>query len=160
MGRPRRPTGVDTMAIGFFETLRDETLRIEVGAAVAADLAAENIELSTPDLSGAVRRSIIIRRGERQGLSANVLRMDEEVRSPLRPDTRQRLLGALASVLPECGAVLVSDYAKGVVDQALVGEIAALARSAAGPRPAALILVDPKAQDFSRYAGCFAPFKP
>ena len=72
---------MDTMAIGFFETLRDETLRIEVGAAVAADLAVENIELSTPALSGAVRRSIITRRGERQGLSANVLRMDE-VRLP------------------------------------------------------------------------------
>jgi hypothetical protein len=69
------------MAIGFFETLRDETLRMEVGAAVAADLAAENIELSRPDLSGAVRRSIVTRRAERHGLSANVLRMDE-VRLP------------------------------------------------------------------------------
>jgi len=69
------------MAIEFFETLRDEGLRIEVGAAVAADLATENIELSTPDLSGAVRRSIIIRRAERHGLSAQVLRMDE-VRLP------------------------------------------------------------------------------
>src|SRR2546421_346822 len=43
MGRPRRPTGVDTMAIGFFGTLRDGTLRNQVGAAVAAAPAAPDV---------------------------------------------------------------------------------------------------------------------
>ena len=51
-----------TMAMTFVQTLRDETLRIEVGAPVVSDLAVENLVLSTPALSRAVRRSIIERR--------------------------------------------------------------------------------------------------
>jgi hypothetical protein len=65
------------MSVTFFETLRDETLRIEIGAAAASGLAVENVELSTRDLSGAVRGSIIVRRADGPGLSANQLAMDE-----------------------------------------------------------------------------------
>jgi hypothetical protein len=50
------------MATTFTQTLRDETLRLEVGAPVLADVAVENLELSTPALSQAVRRSVIERR--------------------------------------------------------------------------------------------------
>jgi hypothetical protein len=50
------------MALTFVQTLRDETLRFEVGSPVVSDLAVENLELSTPALSRAVRRSVIERR--------------------------------------------------------------------------------------------------
>jgi hypothetical protein len=50
------------MAMTFVQTLRDETLRLEVGSPVVSDLAVENLELSTPALSRAVRRSVIERR--------------------------------------------------------------------------------------------------
>ena len=50
------------MATTFVRTLRDETLRLEVGGPVVADLAVENVELSTPALSRAVRQSVIERR--------------------------------------------------------------------------------------------------
>jgi hypothetical protein len=46
----------------FFQILHDETLRTELGAAVVADLAVENLELSSKATSMAVRRSIIERR--------------------------------------------------------------------------------------------------
>ena len=46
----------------FFQILHDETLRTELGAAVVAGLAVENLELSTPASSMAVRRTIIERR--------------------------------------------------------------------------------------------------
>lgn len=46
----------------FLQTLRDETLRLEVGRPVLSDLAVENLVLSTPALSQAVRRSVIERR--------------------------------------------------------------------------------------------------
>ena len=46
----------------FLQFLRDETLRTELGSDVIADLAVENLELSTPARSQAVRRSIIERR--------------------------------------------------------------------------------------------------
>jgi hypothetical protein len=51
-----------TMATSFVQALRDETLRIEVGAPVVSDLAVENLVLSTTNLSRAVRRSVIERR--------------------------------------------------------------------------------------------------
>ena len=50
------------MATSFVQTLRDETLRIEVGSPVVSDLAVENLELSTQSLSRAVRQSVIERR--------------------------------------------------------------------------------------------------
>jgi hypothetical protein len=50
------------MAMTFVQTLRDETLRLEVGGPVVADLAVENIELSSPAISQAVRQSVIGRR--------------------------------------------------------------------------------------------------
>ena len=50
------------MAMTFVDTLRDETLRYEIGSPVLAGLAVENLELSGPALSQAVRRSVIERR--------------------------------------------------------------------------------------------------
>lgn len=50
------------MPITFLQTLRDETLRTELGAEVVADLAVENLDLSTPARSAAVRRCAIARR--------------------------------------------------------------------------------------------------
>lgn len=50
------------MAMTFLQSLRDETLRLELGSPVISGLAVENIELSTPTLSRAVRQSVIERR--------------------------------------------------------------------------------------------------
>jgi len=75
------------MSNAYLHTLRDEVLRIEVGPAVASDLAVENLDLSTPALSRAVRLSIITRRAERPvvtGLSRNRLTMYEVVLPPVR----------------------------------------------------------------------------
>lgn len=47
----------------FLQTLRDETLRAELGAEVLAGLAVENLDLSTPDRSAAVRCVVIAQRG-------------------------------------------------------------------------------------------------
>lgn len=52
------------MATTFVQTLRDETLRLEVGSLVVSDLAVENVEQSTPALSRAVRQSVVERRAE------------------------------------------------------------------------------------------------
>ena len=69
------------MSSTYFELLRDETLRIEVGPAAAADLAVENVRLSTEDLSRAVRSSVLVRRADAPRLSANLLTM-KDVRLP------------------------------------------------------------------------------
>ena len=61
----------------FFVMLRNEALRVEIGAGAVSELAVENIGLSTRELSRAVRRSVIVRRAGGTGLSANRLRMEE-----------------------------------------------------------------------------------
>ena len=47
------------MSESFFQILHNETLRTELGAAVVAGLAVENLELSCLATSMAVRRTII-----------------------------------------------------------------------------------------------------
>jgi D-beta-D-heptose 7-phosphate kinase/D-beta-D-heptose 1-phosphate adenosyltransferase len=81
----------------------------------------------------------------------HVLRMDQEVRGLLPAAVRGHLVDSLRKALGGCDAVLVSDYAKGVVDEGLVPEIAAMARRAGRPLP---VIVDPKSHDFARYRGC------
>lgn len=70
------------MATSFVQTLQDETLRIELGFSVVSVLAVDNVELSTPSLSRAVRQSVIERRGEPVvRVAPNLLEM-HEVRLP------------------------------------------------------------------------------
>src|SRR5262249_8749706 len=58
------------------------------------------------------------------------------------------LLAALEAALPAVDVVLLSDYAKGVLSDALLRQAIAKAH-AAGKR----LIVDPKSRDFRRYAG-------
>jgi hypothetical protein len=46
----------------FLQVVRDETLRLELGSGVLSDLAVENLDLSTPARSLAVRQTVIERR--------------------------------------------------------------------------------------------------
>jgi D-beta-D-heptose 7-phosphate kinase/D-beta-D-heptose 1-phosphate adenosyltransferase len=80
-----------------------------------------------------------------------MLRLDSEDRSPLQPGDRAKLIEAARRTLAKCSAILISDYAKGVVDRHLVADIAELTRNAAVRVP---ILVDPKLPDFTAYRGC------
>ena len=60
------------MRESFFQILHDETLRTELGQAVVADLAVENLELSTRARTEAVRRTIIERRAGVEFVAAPV----------------------------------------------------------------------------------------
>ena len=70
------------MSSSYVEILRDETLRIEIGPAAAADLAVENAELSTGARTRAVRSSVIVRRADAPVPSSNRLTMGD-VRLPV-----------------------------------------------------------------------------
>ena len=74
------------------------------------------------------------------------IRYDREVRMPLSSPLRDELLESLLSVLPQASAVLISDYAKGVVDQMLMEQIHRACKSKNIPW-----VVDPKPQHKSFY---------
>ncbi len=77
-----------------------------------------------------------------------LLRADSETTTAVNSETAKKLLGEFAGGLPECSVVLLSDYAKGVMNGAVAQQFIAIAREAGKP-----VIVDPKGRDFSRYKG-------
>ena len=83
-----------------------------------------------------------------------LLRVDEETATPVAAHVEQALLSQLRDAAKGAGAILLSDYGKGVVTQGVVD--AALAAAAS---EGAALIVDSKARSFARY-GAVAVIKP
>ena len=77
-----------------------------------------------------------------------LLRLDEETTAPLTPPTAAALLARIAAVLDRVDVVVLSDYAKGVLCDAVLGPLLALAGSHRKP-----VVADPKRPDFAAYRG-------
>lgn len=83
--------------------------------------------------------------------SQQVVRVDREHRDGLAPATEKKMLKYVEAQLPKLKAIVVADYAKGLVTNELMQGLMNLAQSGKeGPVP---ILVDPKTLDFSLYRG-------
>lgn len=82
------------------------------------------------------------------GNHQQMIRVDAEHTQPLAEQDAERLVAEVSPLLSGTDALVLSDYAKGVLtDQVCRGTIRA-ARELGVP-----VLVDPKGQDFTRYAG-------
>jgi len=77
-----------------------------------------------------------------------LLRTDEEATGPLDATICQTLLDHALTALDECGALVLSDYGKGVLGPAVTGALIAAANDAGKP-----VIVDPKGTDYARYRG-------
>jgi rfaE bifunctional protein kinase chain/domain len=77
-----------------------------------------------------------------------IVRFDEEDLSPLSPETAAELRAHTEASLESATVCIVSDYAKGAVDDAFSRWFIGEARRRGLP-----VVVDPKALDFSRYRG-------
>jgi D-beta-D-heptose 7-phosphate kinase / D-beta-D-heptose 1-phosphate adenosyltransferase len=77
-----------------------------------------------------------------------LLRVDEESARPLAAPIEQAVIGELRAAAEGAGAILLSDYGKGVVSDAVAD--AALAAARAGGVP---LIVDSKARSFARFGG-------
>jgi D-beta-D-heptose 7-phosphate kinase / D-beta-D-heptose 1-phosphate adenosyltransferase len=80
--------------------------------------------------------------------STHLLRADWELAARLRPDIEQALIRACLLALPRAHAVVLSDYAKGVLSPAVIRAVIDKARELGKP-----IVIDPKGSDFSVYRG-------
>lgn len=78
----------------------------------------------------------------------HVLRIDRETRAEIADESFKQLVKSAESVLPRVDAVLISDYAKGLLTAGFMSRLIDLAKRHAKP-----LLVDPKGIDFARYAG-------
>ncbi len=77
-----------------------------------------------------------------------IVRLDHESTAERPAAAYEELLQRYEAALPSAQVVILSDYAKGVLTEAVCKRAIALARQAGVP-----VLVDPKSRDFSRYAG-------
>jgi D-beta-D-heptose 7-phosphate kinase/D-beta-D-heptose 1-phosphate adenosyltransferase len=80
--------------------------------------------------------------------STHLLRADWEVSDPVGADLEGELIARALAALPRVGAVVLSDYAKGVLTPRVLLEIIAAANRSNTP-----VLVDPKAVDYAVYRG-------
>lgn len=78
----------------------------------------------------------------------HVLRVDQEDARAIAPETAAALLARIESAIAGHRVLVLSDYAKGVLTDEVVGRAIALARGAG-----LAIVVDPKSKNFARYAG-------
>ena len=83
-----------------------------------------------------------------------VVRIDEEVESPLEGQDQERLISAAVAALADADAVVLEDYNKGTLTEALIQAVMAAAHRRGLP-----VVVDPKFRNFFGYAGA-AVFKP
>lgn len=82
------------------------------------------------------------------GGQQQILRLDVERTKGYPDQAYQELLTSIHAALPEARAVVLSDYAKGVLSEQLCRAVIEAARAQGIP-----VLVDPKHRDFSRYRG-------
>jgi D-beta-D-heptose 7-phosphate kinase / D-beta-D-heptose 1-phosphate adenosyltransferase len=80
--------------------------------------------------------------------STHLLRADWEATAPLPQSCEAEILAAALKALPQCGALVLSDYGKGVLAAGLIEKLIAAARKARKP-----VVVDPKHIDYGVYKG-------
>jgi D-beta-D-heptose 7-phosphate kinase/D-beta-D-heptose 1-phosphate adenosyltransferase len=79
-----------------------------------------------------------------------MVRFDKESRNPIPPASTRKILEYVKSLQKKIGAVVVSDYSKGVVSRELIGGIRKIVQDAK-----IYICLDPKQSDFSIYEGAY-----
>ena len=78
--------------------------------------------------------------------SQQVVRVDNEVPDHMSPDEENRILETVAARIAESDAVVLSDYAKGLLTQRVTTETIDMARASGK-----YILVDPKGKNYKKY---------
>ncbi len=77
-----------------------------------------------------------------------MLRFDRETAAPFTPAENEQILSAVEQALPQSGAIIISDYGKGLVSPGLMQGIHRLIQESGRQIP---ILVDPKPQNIGLY---------
>jgi rfaE bifunctional protein kinase chain/domain len=80
--------------------------------------------------------------------SQHVVRLDNEDATPISAEQAREVREHVLKLLPQAKVLVISDYAKGLLEPELLKSIIAEAQSLEIP-----VLVDPKGIDYTRYAG-------
>lgn len=122
-------------------------------AGVVGDDAAGRAVLAELDQAGVGRGAVVVEPGRPTSVKTRIIahhqqvvRFDHEDKRPISAASRQALLRGLAKELSGAQALIVSDYAKGVVSRELMQEVMSLAAG----RP---VIVDPKVKNLDCFRG-------
>jgi rfaE bifunctional protein kinase chain/domain len=77
-----------------------------------------------------------------------IVRTDSEERSPVTAEVADEVLSWVGERVEQAGALVLSDYAKGVISQELAQRVIELARAAGKP-----VVADPKGDGYGKYRG-------
>ncbi|HKV25896.1 MAG TPA: PfkB family carbohydrate kinase [Candidatus Acidoferrum sp.] len=120
----------------------------EAGKAIERLLRAEKIGddgvIANPKRTTTVKTRIIAKH-------QHVVRVDREIREPLRPETEKRLLGALFRAMKKLDALVLSDYDKGLITDDIADRVLRAADQLKLP-----VFVKPKTSKLYAYRGARA----
>jgi D-beta-D-heptose 7-phosphate kinase/D-beta-D-heptose 1-phosphate adenosyltransferase len=80
--------------------------------------------------------------------SAHLMRADWEMAAPANADSQAAIIAQAQAAMPKVGAVVLSDYAKGVLTERVIRAVIDVARQHGVP-----VIVDPKGHDYRVYRG-------
>ena len=80
--------------------------------------------------------------------SQHVVRIDQETSEPIADTAADNILAGISTILADVDAVIISDYAKGLLSDHFLRRLIETVRAARK-----ILVVDPKGRDFSRYKG-------
>jgi rfaE bifunctional protein kinase chain/domain len=120
---------------------------------VGEDAAAEKLRASLRSDSGAQTDGLLVSDNSRPTTiktriiahNQMIVRADRERRSPVNGETEERIITTVKAALENAGALVISDYDKGVVTPRILSEVLP---AAYGRMP---VLVDPKIRNFDSY---------
>jgi D-beta-D-heptose 7-phosphate kinase/D-beta-D-heptose 1-phosphate adenosyltransferase len=124
---------------------------------IGKDEAARTLSEAFAKLNGAVTPHLVIEAGRHttrkvrfvsEHHSAHLIRADWETAAPATSMSETAVIAHAEAALPRCGAVVLSDYAKGVLTPRVIRAIIDRARQLGKP-----VVVDPKSHDYSIYRG-------
>jgi D-beta-D-heptose 7-phosphate kinase/D-beta-D-heptose 1-phosphate adenosyltransferase len=87
--------------------------------------------------------------------NTHLLRADTEETTPVAGPVEDAIIAAVESRIGSSDAVILSDYAKGVLTPRVIAAVIAAARQA-GKGHQIPVIIDPKGRDYSRYRGATA----
>jgi D-beta-D-heptose 7-phosphate kinase / D-beta-D-heptose 1-phosphate adenosyltransferase len=124
---------------------------------IGKDEAARTLSEAFAKLNGAVTPHLVVEAGRHttrkvrfvsEHHSAHLIRADWETARPATSISETAVITQAEAALPQCGAVVLSDYAKGVLTPRVIRAIIDRARQLGKP-----VVVDPKSHDYSIYRG-------
>jgi D-beta-D-heptose 7-phosphate kinase / D-beta-D-heptose 1-phosphate adenosyltransferase len=124
---------------------------------IGEDDAARVLSDAFAKLNGSVTPHLVIEAGRHttrkvrfvsEHHSAHLIRADWETARPASETSEAAVIAQAEAALPSCGAVVLSDYAKGVLTPRVVRAVIDRARQLGKP-----VVVDPKSHDYSIYRG-------